>query len=468
MKNNIRASLLLRQSSDYVMLLLAFLCAREYIHGKGDVFMSGFNFLLLLISFFTWAVSSMAVHLVEDFRLRSFSFEFIAILKASLIHACVFSFLFFYCFKYYPFPRTFTCLYTTLLFVMITTCRFIIKRILIRMRSSGYNTRNVVIIGAGETGMNFYREISSNEQFGYRCVGFVDDHHAKVGIGKQYLGDISSLKSILETHEVDDVIVALPGTQTEQTARVIMASEQEAKRVRIIADCHRFCTSTTGMHVFGHFPLITIRSSPLDDVTRQAFKRFFDICITVILLVTVFTWLFPIIAILIKLTSRGPVFFRQERWGVSNKRIMCYKFRSMKTESRDTDNDGRYLQAMKFDKRITPLGSFLRRTSLDELPQFINVLMGDMSIVGPRPHPLPLHYESKSTVENYMLRHMVKPGITGWAQVNGCRGETRQLGQMQKRVNLDLWYIEHYTFWLDIQIIFQTVMNMVKGDRNAY
>ncbi|HNB57005.1 MAG TPA: sugar transferase, partial [bacterium] len=162
------------------------------------------------------------------------------------------------------------------------------------------------------------------------------------------------------------------------------------------------------------------------------------------------------------------VFFKQERWGRQNKKIICYKFRTMISQSRDVDDSGKYQQATQDDPRITPLGRFLRKTNLDELPQFWNVLMGQMSVVGPRPHPTPLNMESKEVIENYMLRHLVKPGITGWAQVNGYRGETRDPELMQKRVNHDIWYIENWSFWLDIQIIFLTVWQMIKYDTKGY
>jgi putative colanic acid biosynthesis UDP-glucose lipid carrier transferase len=176
----------------------------------------------------------------------------------------------------------------------------------------------------------------------------------------------------------------------------------------------------------------------------------------------------PIISLIIKMTSKGPVFFKQERWGLNNKPIICYKFRSMVVSSVDVDEAGNYQQARKNDPRVTRIGAFLRKTNLDELPQFFNVFLGSMSVVGPRPHPVPLNIQSKDSVENYMMRHWVKPGITGWAQVNGYRGETKKPYLMQKRVEFDVWYIENWTFWLDLQIILQTLVNMVKTEENAY
>lgn len=264
------------------------------------------------------------------------------------------------------------------------------------------------------------------------------------------------------------MVVAMPGGLNEQLRQIIVMSEQEAKRVRIIADCYHFCTTTASMHLCGNLPLLTIRSSPLDDPARQRLKRFLDVTFSILLFISVFSWLFPVIALLIKLTSKGPVLYKQERWGLKNQKITCYKFRSMVPDCDMVDASGHFLQATANDARITSIGRFLRKSSLDELPQFINVLRGDMTLVGPRPHAIPLHMESKQTIQRYMLRHLVKPGITGWAQVNGCRGETRLPGQMQKRVDLDLWYIENYSCWLDCQIILQTCMNMIKGDKQAY
>ncbi|WP_142688377.1 undecaprenyl-phosphate glucose phosphotransferase [Chitinophaga polysaccharea] len=467
MKPGNHINFLLRLLIDYLVLVLAFLCTRQYISGLGDVFFSPFNGLLLGISITAWTIIGLSLHLYDEFRTRSFSYEFVAILKTTLLHACFFTFLFFYCFKYYPYPRTFTLLNASLTFIGIIIMKFLVKQSLLRLRSNGYNIKNILIVGTGDTGMNFYRTILSNDHFGYRCVGFVDEQ-TNPYLNGQYLGKIADLQRVLEDHEIDDVIVALPETPGAEMEKIIITSEKEAKRVRIIADCYRFCTSTASMNLFGNFPLLTIRTSPLDDPAKQRFKRLFELCFTIALFLTVFWWLFPLIALLIKLSSPGPILFKQTRQGLKNKKITCYKFRSMTRNSDTVDANGRYLQATQHDARITPVGRFLRKTNLDELPQFFNVLRGDMSLVGPRPHPMALHQESRNTIQNYMLRHVVKPGITGWAQVNGYRGETRASGLMQKRVDFDLWYIENYSFWLDCQIIFQTLMNMIKGDKNAY
>jgi putative colanic acid biosynthesis UDP-glucose lipid carrier transferase len=250
--------------------------------------------------------------------------------------------------------------------------------------------------------------------------------------------------------------------------QIVSIGEKQGKRIRIIPDYQQFGPRKLQIDSLGSLQIITLRSLPLDIIDNKIWKRTFDIIFSILVITCLFSWLFPVIALIIKLTSKGPIFFKQARWGLNNKSILCYKFRSMVTTSTDVDENGNYQQATKNDPRVTPIGAFLRKTNLDELPQFINVLMGSTSVVGPRPHPVPLNLQSKDCIENYMRRHMVKPCITGWAQVTGFRGETRDPQLMQKRVEADVWYIENWTFLLDLQIILQTLVNMVKGEKNAF
>ncbi|MDE3124613.1 MAG: sugar transferase [Bacteroidota bacterium] len=204
------------------------------------------------------------------------------------------------------------------------------------------------------------------------------------------------------------------------------------------------------------------------EVVNNSFsKRFFDVIFTSILFIFIFSWLFPIIILLIKSTSKGPVFFKQQRNGVNNTTFTCYKFRTMFAHCPNIDEQGNYLQAKAEDPRVTPVGKLLRKTSLDELPQFYNVLMGNMSIIGPRPHPIELNEVSEGVIENYTLRYLVKPGVTGWAQVSGYRGPTQTADAMQGRVNHDIWYIQNWSFWLDMKIVLLTLKTAFWGDKNA-
>lgn len=451
------ATQFLRQFIDHAVLAMAFVLTRQHIADGSSWHL---NLLLFLLSACTWTITGTSVHLYQDYhRSGTYASEFVAILKTVLLHLCVFTFLFFYCFQHYPHARTFTILYSANIFVGVLVIKYLVKKTLLRLQARKQHARKVLIVGAGEMAMNFFEAISANDRLGYHCVGFVDDREMPAS---PYLGKLSELNSILEANEVDDVIVALPETDGEKTAHIITESERAAKKVKIIPDVHRYLELKGNINLLGNFPVVDIRPTPLDDPGRQRLKRAFDVAFSLFMF-TAFSWLFLLIAVLIKLTSRGPVLFKQERWGLRNKKITCYKFRSM--VHRSPGENGGTVHTLRNDSRVTRIGRFLRKTNLDELPQFYNVLIGEMSFVGPRPHVTSQHKEYRETVDHYMLRQMVKPGITGWAQVNGCRGYSSRI---RERVNLDIWYIEHYSFWLDCQIIFQTAINMIKGDENAY
>lgn len=214
--------------------------------------------------------------------------------------------------------------------------------------------------------------------------------------------------------------------------------------------------------MFEGIPILSFRNLPLDDIFNRVLKRLFDVLFSGLVMVFVLSWLFPILSLIILITSRGPVFFKQMRTGKGGKNFWCYKFRSMYVNEH-SDN----IQAKRGDARITPIGKFIRKTSLDEFPQFINVFLGNMSIVGPRPHMLKHTEEYSQMISKYMVRHFVKPGITGLAQIKGYRGETTDNKKMQGRVKMDIFYIENWQFILDIKIIFLTVLNIFKGEENA-
>jgi putative colanic acid biosynthesis UDP-glucose lipid carrier transferase len=324
----------------------------------------------------------------------------------------------------------------------------------------------LLIIGAGNLGYKFSESIANKVHFGYNVIGFLDDEPKPYLDGK-YLGNIDELNKVLSSKHVDDVIIALPNYAEEKFDGVLKICEKHTTRVKILPDYHKFISSKFGVSMFGQYPIISVRKEPINEIYWRALKRVFDFVFSLVLLVTVLWWFGGIIALIIKFTSKGPVFFKQERWGRNNKKFITLKFRSMVGHSKDLDENGKYRQATKDDPRITKIGKYLRKTNLDELPQFWNVLKGDMSVIGPRPHPVPLNLESKEVVHMYMLRTLVKPGISGWAQVNGYRGETKELELMQKRVDFDLWYIENWTFMLDMKIILLTIFTMVKGDPKA-
>jgi putative colanic acid biosynthesis UDP-glucose lipid carrier transferase len=315
--------------------------------------------------------------------------------------------------------------------------------------------------------MELYETINRYYYYGYKCYGFIDDTATKLN-GSKYLGKLDALESILKEGNIDEVMITLPANDALQIKACLSICDMHKTKARIVPDLQQYVDASVQVNNIGLLPVINIRALPLDKPENKILKRGFDILFSLLFFILLGWWLLPIISLLIRLSSRGPAIFKQERWGLNNEKITCYKFRTMVSSSNDIDEEGNYNQATKNDPRITAIGAFMRKTNMDELPQFWNVLMGDMSVVGPRPHPTPLNMASMHTIDNYMLRHIVTPGITGWAQVNGCRGETKAPGSMQKRVNFDLYYIHRWTFWLDCQIILQTIINLMRGDQNAY
>jgi putative colanic acid biosynthesis UDP-glucose lipid carrier transferase len=449
-------------------LLSIILSAIQSLYSSGGYsYFETANPLILLTCLTCWFLAANALGLYNDFRSKPFSSEWVVFLKALVLYTLVVSFIFFLFFGTLPYIRYILSVHCALIFVFMPVQKLVIRIMLKVLLNRNDAVKNVLIVGAGDIGMDFYERYIKNENYGFRLTGFVDDKKNPALNGK-YLGNTSEIEKVVDRHELDEIILTLPMDDERQMKKIISVGEKAGKRIRIIQDYQHL--GATNLHVdkLGTLTVITLRALPLDIRHNQIFKRLFDIVFSFMVAVFLLSWMIPIISIVIKLSSRGPIFFKQVRLGLNNKPIMCYKFRSMATKSREVDETGNFIQASKNDPRVTAIGRFLRKTNLDELPQFFCVLNGSMSVVGPRPHPVALNLKSKDCVENYMKRHWVKPGITGWAQTQGYRGETRNPIMMQKRVEADLWYIENWSFWLDLQIILQTLVNMVKGEENAY
>jgi putative colanic acid biosynthesis UDP-glucose lipid carrier transferase len=359
--------------------------------------------------------------------------------------------------------RTFSFVFAAMLLINLAVHKYLFRKILFVLRKKGRNLRNLLIVGAGEIGKNFYDFLKDNPQLGYNVIGFLDNEK-KPYLNGQYLGELKDLEEVLNKKTIDKIVIALPNYAADQIEEITRICDRYTKRVIIIPDYLKFVSERYQISMLGRFPVINVREDKLNEYHWKLVKRILDVAVSLIIVLFVLSWLVPLIAIAVKLSSPGPVFYKQERWGRNNGKFKAYKFRSMHFRN----EEGKYQQAQKNDPRVTKVGKILRKSNLDELPQFFNVLKGDMSIVGPRPHPTPLNLESKEKIGLYMVRHFVKPGITGWAQVNGLRGETKNEDLMKKRVGYDLWYIENWSVWLDIQIIFLTVWGMIAGDPHAY
>lgn len=367
--------------------------------------------------------------------------------------------------KNITFPISFWVLFFVLLLCSISSWRIFARLTLKQYRKRGGNYRSVIILGAGNVANEVYKSIITNVSYGYKFLGFFDDR-----IPKEYIvdadlvkGKISDVPEFASKNRIDEIICALPAGDDRKAIPIIKYAENNLIRCYIVPDFRRFLTKRVMLSFLEEIPIISLREEPLLNALNRCLKRSFDIVFSSVFLVTVFPFLYIILGISIKLSSPGPVFFRQKRTGKEGREFYCIKFRTMRV-NQEADS----VQATKDDCRITKIGAFMRKTNLDEMPQFINVLKGNMSIVGPRPHMLKHTEIYAPLIDRYMVRHFAKPGITGWAQVSGFRGETKELTEMEERIKRDMWYIENWTFWLDIKIIFLTVYNMFNGEEKAY
>lgn len=325
--------------------------------------------------------------------------------------------------------------------------------------------KDLVIVGEGPAAEEIYQYCEDQTVRGYRFRGVFNDQPIEGPLGARRVGDIAAVKAFAIQNRIDIVYSALPGTRKDEITDLMEFCERNTIRFRVIPSADSFIPVVQGsaLEFHGAVPVSKIRREPLERKASRRVKRVFDIVFSFLVITLIFTWLFPILALLIKLSSKGPVFFKQTRLGEGNKTFVCFKFRSMRM-NKEADS----VQATKNDPRVTSVGRFLRKSNLDEMPQFFNVLLGQMSVVGPRPHPLRLNDQFRDIIDKYMVRHFVRPGITGWAQVNGMRGETQTPELMEKRVELDVWYLENWSFLLDMRIVVKTVTNMIDKDEKAY
>jgi Undecaprenyl-phosphate glucose phosphotransferase len=345
-------------------------------------------------------------------------------------------------------------------FVMVSATRLVFRQILSAVRKRGRNLKTILVIGAGELGQRTIETVESHLELGFRVVGVLTRHPFKVGTtlaGAPVVGLIDQVDHILDKAPVDMVMIALP---IEDQPLVKNLMEQLALRtvdVKVVPDLYQYITLCGGLEEFGGLPIISLQAGPLHGWNLVA-KRFFDVIFASLALL-IASPVMLVTALLVKLTSRGPILYRQERMGMDGELFQILKFRTMRS---DAEVEGAVM-ASKDDPRRTPIGTFLRQSSIDELPQLFNVLRGDMSLVGPRPERPVFIEEFKKQIPKYHLRHKVKAGITGWAQINGLRGQT----SIQKRIEYDLYYIENWSLLLDLKILVRTALGGFLS-RNAY
>lgn len=349
----------------------------------------------------------------------------------------------------------------TLLFCFMS--RVVSHQFKVARRKLGINLKKVGIIGATRAGSDLYNEMMQNDELGFQFVGFFDDREqSRAYRDLVVLNNVEKAIEKAQRGEIDVLYIALPLMAEHRISKIITLLGDTTVDVHVVPDILMSSLVHARITHVGNIDTLSIFESPYLG-TKLWLKRTLDLIVSSCILLLIMPMLI-VISVAIKLTSKGPVLFKQHRYGLRGDDILVWKFRTMTVM--DSGN-GDVIQATKNDSRITALGRFLRRTSLDELPQFFNVIKGDMSVVGPRPHAVAHNEEYRRKVQFYMLRHQVKPGITGWAQISGWRGETDTLEKMEKRIEFDLHYIKNWSLWLDIKIIFLTIFKGFVG-QNAY
>ncbi|WP_106828388.1 undecaprenyl-phosphate glucose phosphotransferase [Parabacteroides pacaensis] len=359
-------------------------------------------------------------------------------------------------------------LYFLLVFCSVYIIIFCLWRLTLRVlikyyRKKGYNHINIVFVGCEPRSVELYQIMNGNLSYGFNILGFFDDKPLSLKDPGAYLGKVSAVTNYLDTHPVDEVYCALSSEKIAEVRNILAYTEKNMIHCYIIPEFFHDLKKHWIYRMFDSVPVLALRNEPLQSATNRFFKRSFDVLFSSCILFTFFPFLYIVVGTLIKLSSPGPVFFKQRRTGLYGEEFDCYKFRSMKI-NKEADTK----QAEKNDPRKTRIGDFLRKSSLDEFPQFINVLKGEMSVVGPRPHMLKHTEIYSKQIEKYMVRHLVKPGITGYAQVTGFRGETKTLEQMEGRIKQDVWYIENWSMLLDLKIILHTFLNVFRQEENAF
>lgn len=448
--------------SDLIALNLIFLF---FLSRLTDIPASGMKSYTILylasnVAWLVWSYVTATYIIYRNVKLKLITRRTITSLL--LFSVSIATFAGFFSFKYDTF---FLCcmLFSFGVFILISRLMLISYVLYTRTNSRFYS--NVVIIGCNEISKSligmFYnnnRNIRIQGYFDYTSSDFTQQDYP-------FLGDVKDCLDFAINNHISEIYCTLSPESSVELYKMAEEAEKHFIRFRFVPDLRKFIDRKVHVDFIDNMPVLSLRSEPMEYATAQVKKRVFDLIMSLMITVFLLSWLLPILAIIIKLDSKGPVFFTQKRSGKNNKEFSCLKLRSLKAHN---NADGAVTQVTQNDSRTTRVGRFLRKSNLDELPQFLNVLTGQMSIVGSRPHMLKHTIDFANMENEYMVRHLSKPGVTGWAQINGHRGEIKQPGQLKQRIEHDIWYIENWNLWLDIRIVFLTIYVTFKGDKNAY
>lgn len=441
--------------TDIIILFLSMILAyfiRFYIFSPDDIH------YVKLIKYIQFTILIVPINLIlyhffnlyDSFRTKEFSKESSQVIKANTILIFILLSLLF-TIRFVNISRFVIVIFYFVYIFFIIAKRYILRKILWELRSKGINLKHVIIVGSGEIATEYLEVIKNNRSLGYNYAGYVSNSSNFIG---EKLGNYDDLFEVLDRYKPDEVICALDVYDAHYIEDIVFDCEKSGTKVSIIPFCYKYIPSKPYIDQVGSIPLINVRRIPLDNIGNAFLKRVMDIIGSLILLILT-SPIMIITAIIIKCTSKGPIIFRQERVGLNKKLFTMYKFRSMKVNSKEATG-----WSTNTDPRKTRFGSFIRKFSIDELPQFFNVLKGDMSLVGPRPELPHFVNEFKNDIPLYMVKHQVKPGITGLAQINGYRGDT----SIKKRIEYDIKYIENWDVILDISILFMTAFKGFKND----
>jgi putative colanic acid biosynthesis UDP-glucose lipid carrier transferase len=407
-----------------------------------------------------WILSTSIYRLYADGILHSLENVYKATWRSVVLHIVLFILFLFFSFQAY-FSRQFLLVFYVNIALVFTLSR-LSSTLLISMLTNNFDIRKAVaVLGMNSGGLRLSEYLV--KQSTLKFVGFLDQglNVSDVGTSVQTASPHEQLRNAAAAG-IEEVFVSVNADKMNDLTDLIKEGEKNCIRLKFVPDLSALETNFK-FDKMGNFTVLSARKEPLENIENRFKKRVFDIIVSLFVVIFIFSWLYPLLAILIKLQSPGPVLFAQLRTGRDNKPFWCYKFRSMRV-NKSSDQ----VQATLNDERVTPIGRFMRKTSLDEFPQFFNVLMGYMSIIGPRPHMLAHTDQYSEIIDKYMVRQFLKPGISGWAQINGYRGETKETRQMEKRVEHDIWYMENWSVALDVKIMFYTIINIFRGEKNAY
>ncbi len=446
---------------DALMIVAAFK-SMYVLNGLGQ-YLSSPYLSLCVISILSWIVAGLFADIYKVENLLRFRKILLSSLVGFLFHVFIIS-IYLFTFKVYNYPLDFLIRIYSVALLLIILSKFLLLELYRYFESLEFNRKNVIIVGYTPRGKELSEFFKKDKTLAYNVKGFFDETFETYHEKNEIKGNLDDIKSFCIREDIDEIYYTL-SNNSECVKDLSRFADDNFIHFGVVQDFEGFRYKKLDARLYddGKIPILTPRKEPLRFFFNRQVKRTFDIFFSLGVILFIFPILLPVIAVLIKLNSKGPVFFKQLRTGRNGKPFVCYKFRTMTVNSEANSK-----QAEKNDARITKIGAILRKTSLDEFPQFFNVLIGDMSVVGPRPHMLKHTEEYSEIISDFKIRHFITSGITGYAQIKGYRGETKETEQMAARVMLDNWYLENWSLTLDIKIIFFTVWNALRGEKNAY